>query len=661
MFRPILCCALLALAVDVDAAKRRAAPHPEPPLNVAHTQGGYASATSVRQGGEITFHIATSVSPFALSIVNLAEPEVVLETVSNLTSRPQNCSGRWRIGCDWSATTTIRIPDSWPSGYYAASFPTEFGTRNVIFVVRAAQPGRTSPILLVASTHTWQAYNRFGGESLYYDANGKRGSNVSFDRPYDTNAGLGRFPIWERHFVSWMRSENRAFEVATDTDLEDPTLLNNYRVLVLVGHSEYWTATARTHVETFSRSGGHIAVFGGNTMWWQVRLDPTERTLVGYKQEAQFDPLRDVQPVLTTTHFWGEPVYNPENFLFGASFRHGGYANIVDLVTFELLPVEQRTGWKVTDPAHWIFAGTGLSRGSEFGKETVGLEVDGALFHCDVNGDVADTDPSSGTPSNFHILATTPGTDGFGTLGVYTNPFGGAVFNAATQGWVFGLATNPAIQTITRNVLDRFVSGPLPYDPAADSVLTQETFNCPKLTGWSGTDARGTLTSRCAAEGPAGLELSGAQLIAISRNFTPDGVPRNTASIGLKLNADSFVKRTEFGTMIVALRHRTSTTFAQPVWLELDVQNNQRMIRIARRDSAGRFFGSPWLTLSSGFQQVDLVWRSPGAITLTLANGQTVSLDNTDPNQVVNQIVIGYPEAEVAGDARVCLDALVVR
>lgn len=661
MVRSLLCCVAMTLALDATAAKRRAAPAPAPPLNEAHTQGGYASATSVRQGDEITFHIATSVSPFALTIVNLAHPETVLETVNNLTSTPQNCSGRWRIGCDWSATTTIRIPQSWPSGYYAASFPTEFGTRNVIFIVRASQPGRTSPILVVASTHTWQAYNRYGGESLYYDARGRRGSNVSFDRPYDTNAGLGRFPIWERHFVTWMTSENRAFEVATDSDLEDPTLLANYRVVVFVGHSEYWTATARTNVEAFSRNGGHIAVFGGNTMWWQVRLDANERTLIGYKQEAQFDPLRGAQPALTTTHFWGEPVHNPENFILGASFRHGGYANIIDQQTFELLPLEQRTGWTVSDPAHWIYAGTGLTRGAQFGRETVGLEVDGALFNCDVNGDPAGPDPSSGTPANFHILATTPGTDGYGTLGIYTNQFGGAVFNAATQGWVFGLYDNPIVQQMTRNVLDRFVSGPLAYDAVTPSVLTRETFNCPKLTGWSGTDAKGTLTSRCAAEGPAGLELSGAQLISISRVFTPNGVPRNEVSLQMQLNPDGFVKRTEFGTMIVALRHRTAMTFAQPVWLELDVQNGQKMIRIARRDSANRFFGSPWLTLSSGFQQVDLVWRSPGAITLTLANGQTVSLDNTDPNQMVSQLVIGYPEAEIAGSGSVCVDAVSVR
>ncbi|HEY0141066.1 MAG TPA: N,N-dimethylformamidase beta subunit family domain-containing protein [Thermoanaerobaculia bacterium] len=661
MFRPLLCCVLITFALDAHAAKRRAAPHPEPPFNAAHTQGGYANATSVRQGDVLTFHIATSVSPFTLSFVNLARPDVVLHTVSNLTSAPQNCSGRWRIGCDWNATTTIRIPGDWPSGYYAASFPTAGGTRNVFFVVRAAQPGRTSPILVIAATHTYQAYNRFGGESLYFDANGKRGSNVSFDRPYDTNAGLGRYPIWESHFVNWMQREGRAFEVATDSDLEDPTLLNNYRVLVLVGHSEYWTATARAHVEQFSRSGGHIAVFGGNTMWWQVRLNAAERTLVGYKQEAAFDPLRNANPVLTTTHFWGDPVNNPEDFLFGASFRHGGYANIIDEVTFEMLPLEQRTGWSVTDPAHWIYANTSVSRGTEFGKETVGLEVDGALFQCDTSGQVAGPDPSAGTPSNFHILATTPGTDGYGTLGIYTNQFGGAVFNAATQGWVYGLAGNSIVQTMTRNVLERFVSGPLPYDAVAASVLTQETFNCPKLTGWEGTDARGTLSARCASEGPAGLELSGAQLISISRNFSPNGVLRKEASVRLQIKADQFVKRTEFGTMIVALRHRTSTVFAQPVWLELDVQNGQRLIRIARRDSANNFSASTWLPLPDGFQQVDLVWRSPGAITLTLANGQTVSLDNADPNQVVSQVVIGYPEAEVAGNGMVCVDALSVR
>ncbi|HEX2060536.1 MAG TPA: N,N-dimethylformamidase beta subunit family domain-containing protein, partial [Thermoanaerobaculia bacterium] len=376
---PFLLPALLLLAAEAaEAQRRRVVTHPTPVHVEAHTQGGYADRASVIQGQDITFHIATSVSPFALSFVNLNDPDRELSRINNLTSRPQDCSGRFR-GCGWDATATLRVPRSWPSGYYAAKFPTAFGEKNVFFVVRAEVPASESATLLIAPTHTYQAYNRFGGASLYYDYNGRaehRASYVSYERPYDDSNGLGRFDYWEHAFIDWMQGEGRRFEAATDVDLEDPTLLSRYKLVVLTGHSEYWTARARENLETYHRNGGHIAVFGGNTMWWQVRLEDDNRTIVGFKQRALFDPVRGET---TTTHWYTPPVHLPENLIFGASFRNGGYANkVADPNSYELLPVEQRTGWTVTDSNHWIFQGTGVTRGSTFGRITVGLEVDGA-------------------------------------------------------------------------------------------------------------------------------------------------------------------------------------------------------------------------------------------------------------------------------------------
>src|SRR5262249_22177409 len=156
----------------------------------------------------------------------------------------------------------------WPSGYYAASFPTSHGDENVIFVVRPAKPGSSYSTVLISTTNTYNAYNGFGGKSAY-DANSsdhKHAYQVSYDRPFDDNDGLGRFPIWEKPFILWMKAQNRNFEVVTDTDLEDPDLLSHYRLALIVGHSEYWSAEARQELEQFSRAGHHIAIFGGNTM-----------------------------------------------------------------------------------------------------------------------------------------------------------------------------------------------------------------------------------------------------------------------------------------------------------------------------------------------------------------------------------------------------------
>jgi hypothetical protein len=94
----------------------------------------------------------------------------------------------------------------------------------------------------------------------------------------------------------------------------------------------------------------------------------------------------------------------------------------------------------------------------------VGYECDGAHFD---RADLAAGRPvrptgEDGTPAEFTILAVGDATaSGWGlgnkaaTMGAYTR--GGTVFNAATTDWARVLArgTSPAVDRITRNVLDR--------------------------------------------------------------------------------------------------------------------------------------------------------------------------------------------------------------
>jgi hypothetical protein len=669
IFFCMLAAAAMLIAMPLEAARRRSVEPSAPPFNALYTEGGYASATSVRQGETIALHIATSVTPFTATIVNLADANVVVRELSGLQSVPRNCSGRFGGGCEWPVTTTLTIPRTWPSGYYGVSFPTTFGTRKIIFVVKEDQPGSQSPLLLISPTNTYQAYNAFGGASLYPTIDPDRAKRLSFDRPYDQEGGLGRFDNWERRFLDWMRTEGRTYEAATDTDLEDPTLLMHYEAVAIVGHSEYWTARAREHLEEFNRAGGHVAIFGGNTMWWQVRFEENGRLLVGYKN-AKWDPLYLSDPGLVTSHFWDDPINDPESTIIGISSRYGGYSNRVqsdDPNNFDMLPLEQRTGYTVTDPSAWPFLGADVERGTQFGKEVAGLEVDGTLFNCaPVTGDLI-VDGSDGTPLNFHIIAVTPATAGHGTIGYYVNPAGGAVFNAGTQHWVQGLATDPIVRTVTRNVLDRFsTGGPFVYDSVDSPILTQELFNCPQesaqpLPGWLGNEGRGTLSQRCAYEGPAGLELSGEDDIEIARSFSVTGTGRAEAEIRFYTNTDALVKRHRFPAPFLTLRNRTGEQQTQVAYIEYDVaENGTRMIRVARRDAAGVFSASPFINLGSGWHLVELSWRSPGTISLQVDGGTTVTLNNPDAGQTANELVIDYPKPEVGTGGFTCIDALAV-
>ena len=422
----------LAPALEVEA-KRRAVHHPKPVTNPLYTEGGYANQISVPQGATLDLHLATAVSPFHVQIVNLARPNDILHTIT-LAGTTRDCTGLSGRGCGWPVSAVLSIPPSWPSGYYAARFPTSQGTRHVFFIVREDAPGSTSRMAVVASTHTYQAYNTYGGLSTYPSNAPERGHHVSYDRPFHDNRGLARFPRWDEPFLQWLLREKRAFEVLADTDLEQSTILNRYDLIVLVGHPEYWTSTARANVETFVGSGGRLAVFGGNTMWWQVRFDPTFRRMTVYK-DARLDPETGRNDAVVTTNFFTDPVLRPENLLLGASFRNAGYTNR-NAKTYS---------YTVTNAAHWLYAGTGVTGGQKFGNTAAGLEVDGALYNCTMNG--LQPDGSDGTPLNFEIVATVPAAEGHGTIGVYTTPAGGAVFNAATQDWSIALhGGEPVVQ-----------------------------------------------------------------------------------------------------------------------------------------------------------------------------------------------------------------------
>jgi len=663
LFTFLIVSSLTFLAAVPAEARRRAAAHRPPTFDVAFTEGGYADRTSVRQGESIRFHIATSISPFTVNVVNLGDRRTMF--TRTVTATPQNCSGRAAQGCGTPRTMTLDVPRSWQSGYYAATFPTAFGVRNIIFVVRAENPGAWSETVVISPTHTYQAYNDYGGKSLYPSDDPNRATALTYNRPYNQEAGLGRYPIWEQHFVDWMTRKGRRFEVLTDVDLEEPNALSRYRLVVLVGHSEYWTAAARTRLEEYSRNGGHIAVLGGNTMWWQVRLGDQNRTLVGLKSLAQrFDIVGDVAPELVTTNWHSSPVNRPENSIIGASFRNGGYVNRVEVGNgYELKPVEQRTPWTVVDPANWIFSGTSLGPGSTFGRITTGLEVDGVVFNCSSSGAVLGPDGSDETPRNFHIVAITPASNGWGTMGYYVNAAGSVVFNAATENWVWGLESDPAVERITANVLDALGTGArMVYDPVQSPVLAQDLFNCAHASnvplGWTSSGPRGVLTSSCAYEGAQGLELSGPEQIALARSIAPLSAPRDHVELRFYLKVDDAAQRTEFPMPVVSLRGRSRTATTQVALIELDATGTTRRLRIARRGPDGFVASQDWIPLSNGWHLIEATYRSPGTIELQVDGGPKVTLANPYGGQTVNEMVVALPAADRTAAGKVCIDAI---
>ncbi|HEX2062632.1 MAG TPA: invasin domain 3-containing protein, partial [Thermoanaerobaculia bacterium] len=630
-----------------------------------YAEGGYANKRSVAAGDVIGFHIATATRPFTVQVVNMATPDTVLTTLTGLTSQARDCTGMWETGCNWPVTTNFTVPSTWTPGFYAARFPTTRGTRHILFVVRAPVPGSYAPIAVIQTSHTDTAYNRFGGKSVYdnLSSNNQRAHIVSFNRPYWDDAGLTRFASWEQPFVFWMKQENRRFEVITDEDMEARIPLSGYKALIIVGHSEYWSLHARQHLDAFLQSGGHLAIFGGNTMWWQVRVDLATRQMTVYKK-ASLDPLTASNPDVSTVNWYDWPVFNPENTTIGASFRHAGYNNMT--ANFERIPLDQRVPFTVTNPTSWVYAGTGVTMGQEFGRSGAGIEVDGVTFNTLPNGSVV-VEGSDGTPLSTDILATIPASEGYGTISVTTLPEGGTIFNGSSRDWAIGLASDAVIAQITRNVLDRFATGqPFAHQPRITANRVEDLFNTPSpvegvLPGWFYRLFEMRLSQRCAHEGPTGLELTGTQWTQLWRSFAVDQTGISSAATSIRLNADFLEQTPEWPFPIVELVNFQGPEQQYVAALEIQKFPDGRKVRLSAFRSNGVYSASTaWITLETGWELVRMTWRSPGTIELDVS-GRKATAANPDSGQTVNGLLLEFAGTDFQAVGSVCVDELQLR
>jgi len=453
----------ITLAGEADA--------PLPPVT------GYPGSMSLLPGERLTLHTSGTAPAFDVEISRIGAERKRFWSQAGIRNTPHpipaDASAR---GCGWPAAVEVPIGADWPSGVYEVWFspraaadrpPDGAGVAKASFVVRSAPQGPRAPILLQLATNTDNAYGTFGGYSLYaYNGrDGVQGSRVSFRRPL----GSGMLYRWEAPFIAWAEAAGYRLDYAVNNDLEfHPEVLDGRRLVLSVGHDEYWSTPMRDALEAFIDRGGNAAFFSGNTCCWQVRAEGDE--LVCHKQNYRDDPLyRPTGPNPLVTTLWSHPlVGRPENQLTNVGLLGGGFHRSHGIL------VDGSGAFTVERPDHWIFAGTGLRRGDEFGgaDTIVGYECDGCEF-TRPDGVPVPTG-RDGTPENFEILATAPASwgeestllwwdafprpePGHACLGLSVRPSGGTVFTAGTTDWAHGLAdpADPIVTRITRNILDR--------------------------------------------------------------------------------------------------------------------------------------------------------------------------------------------------------------
>jgi|UniRef100_UPI004049D07D hypothetical protein len=203
------------------------------------------------------------------------------------------------------SATKITATQATPPGQYLVKLKSA-GYRST-FVPLVITGEVSSDLTFISSVLTWQAYNQWGGESLYKGADGQRETrviSVSLDRPYDGD-GAGQFRYMEQPLVQLMEQHGLDINYLTDVDLDQAPEINSASI-VLGGHSEFWTQSMRDVIEREINEGTNLLVFGGNTAYAKTQL--INRTI------NERIPYRDIN--------------QPESMFIGSQFLHLGFTKI---------------------------------------------------------------------------------------------------------------------------------------------------------------------------------------------------------------------------------------------------------------------------------------------------------------------------------------------
>jgi hypothetical protein len=205
------------------------------PGNGDPTIQGFATDISVQRGTTVSFKIATDASAYRVEIYRLGwyqglgarhvtslrpsaslpqiQPAPVTDPATGLID-----AGNWSVSASWD------VPLDAVSGVYLAKLIRDDndGASHIVFVVRDDVSG--SALLFKTSDATWQAYNAWGGNSLYTGSAttpaAPRAHMVSYNRPFATRGTSSEDFLFHAEYpmIRWL--EASGYDVSYTTDLD---------------------------------------------------------------------------------------------------------------------------------------------------------------------------------------------------------------------------------------------------------------------------------------------------------------------------------------------------------------------------------------------------------------------------------------------------------
>src|SRR5580704_15535235 len=440
---------------------------------------GFADHVAAQVGVPVTFYVTTAAPSFRVEAFRMGYYQgkgarLIWQSGELPGTNQPACpvtGGTNMVACDnWAPSLHLTLTPAFLEGDYLFKLVGSQGQQSYV-PLTVWNPTSTAAYLVKNDVYTWQAWNPYGGYDFYTGLGAcprdvypicSRARVASFDRPYGYGQGAADFLGNEYPLVRFAEQHGLDVTYVTDVTVEEhPTVLLAHTTLLSLGHDECWSLGERQAAVTAQAHGVNIVFFAASPVLRHVRPQASplgaDREVVDYRDSSS-DPLDGRgNPLDVTGNTWSAPPSNwPEIGFVGE--QYAGY----------LEPGAAPAPFVVADPSAWIFAGTGLSRGSA---------IPDVLL-----SDFDEFDPGT-HPANLQILAHSPVPLGdaessigsergvaYSDMTYYTDPSSQAgVLDTGTNNWIPALEPCAASQTscpaaavaqITGNLLHLFGQGP---------------------------------------------------------------------------------------------------------------------------------------------------------------------------------------------------------
>jgi hypothetical protein len=419
--------------------------------------------------------------------------------------------------CRWQVTHEYTIPATAKPGLYVGRFRFSLDGQprlyHATFVVRRASGAPRAPLLVIAATSTWLAYQATPfaitpvalhnfwdiagitnsrddapAHCMYRDHHaGQPAYKVGVHMPWPNagpyvlysapSVGYSHLMRAERFALVWLEQNGYDYDMLSDLDIHrHPELLDPYQVVLINGHSEYWSREEFDAIDRYLCRGGNVAVLSGNTLCWRVSYNE-DGTIMECRKLNAFAGGR---PGCTMGEIW-----HSQDGRKGSLTRECGMPawQLLGLDSLGFWGAESNAVYEVREPGHVLFQQpepVGLAAGETFGgapdgglPKAVGHEPDvrlsllreltvdvppGAILPEEPPGIVTIAEGKQPHAAAFdYFFRPVRLVDGVACQMIYwERPQGGRVFHTGSLGAGWGLSVDPRFQTLMRNVLAHF-------------------------------------------------------------------------------------------------------------------------------------------------------------------------------------------------------------